>query len=108
MQKTNEDIFKGIVRVDKQNTEILKDLEKLNKNQDNYSKEVKEIKSLLRTIDRKLTSVLEKVQEFEVIMDAIELIEDEENGDLTQTEIDSEQSYDTEWTPEKDLEEDED
>lgn len=55
-----------------------------------YSKEFIDIKKLLKKMDQKLTQILNKVQEFEVIMDAAELIEEQ---------MQDNDEYNTEWNP---------
>lgn len=92
MQKGANDIFKAIL-------ELNKNITKIEKNQFLFSQEMKEVKSLLRTLDRKITNVLEKIQEFEIIIDTMEIMEE---ADIEEDM--EEDNYDTEWTPEKDME----
>jgi hypothetical protein len=102
MQKNTDDLHKEILRLNKE-LRLTEDslTKRIDKSQDETSKEFREIKSLLRTLDRKLTSLLEKAEEFEIIMDTAEIINEE---DLEDSEI--EDDYNSEWSPEKDQEED--
>lgn len=54
------------------------------------SKEFSDIKKLLKKMDQKLGQILDKIQEFEIIMDAAELIEDQ---------MEDRDEYNTEWNP---------
>tara|TARA_Y100000385_G_C12808307_1_gene514952 strand:+ start:215 stop:514 length:300 start_codon:yes stop_codon:yes gene_type:complete len=53
-------------------------------------KENKETKKILRALEKKIQILSDKMQEFEIIFDAAEIIEDE---------IDRNQGYKTEWSP---------
>ena len=53
-------------------------------------KENKELKKALKNIERKLNMVFDKIQDFEVVFDAAEIIEDE---------IEKQNEYNTEWNP---------
>lgn len=53
-------------------------------------KENKELKKILKSIERKLNLVADKIQEFEVVFDAAQIIEDE---------VEKQQEYNTEWNP---------
>jgi len=53
-------------------------------------KENKELKKALKNIERKLNMVFDKIQDFEVVFDAAEIIEDE---------IERQSGYNTEWNP---------
>ena len=53
-------------------------------------KENKELKKALKNIERKLDMVFDKIQDFEVVFDAAEIIEDE---------IEKQNEYNTEWNP---------
>ncbi len=60
----------------------------------NLQKEHTDIKKTLKKIDQKISNVLDKIQEFEIVLDAAEVLEsrlDEE-----------EERYNTEWNPEED------
>lgn len=105
MQKSTEDLYKEIFKLNKDVSKIEDSLSKdINKNHDTVSREIKEIKSLLRTLDRKITSVLEKVETFEIFIESAEIIEEEDLEDASETEDD----YNAEWSPEKDAEDQED
>ena len=58
-------------------------------------KENKELKKIIRNIERKINLVLDKIQEFEVVLDAAELLEE-------QVEKQNESEYNTEWSPYED------
>lgn len=53
-------------------------------------KENKELKKILKNIEKKLEIVSDKIQEFEVIFDAAEILEEE---------MDRRNEYNTEWNP---------
>jgi hypothetical protein len=71
-----------------------KELEQLSREikslENKQSKEFSDIKKLLKKMDTKLTKILDKVEEFEIIMDAAELIEDQ---------MEDRDEYNTEWNP---------
>ena len=52
----------------------------------------KELKKIIKNLERKINLVLDKIQEFEVVFDAAELIED-------QIEKQERSEYNTEWNP---------
>ena len=53
-------------------------------------KENKELKKLIKNIEHKVNLLLDKIQEFEVVFDAAEIIEDA---------MDKQNEYNTEWSP---------
>lgn len=53
-------------------------------------KENKELKKILKNIEKKLEIVSDKIQEFDVIFDAAEILEEE---------MDRQDEYNTEWNP---------
>jgi len=55
------------------------------------TKNIEEIKRSIRILDQKISLILNKIQELEVIIDAAELIEDQME--------DNEDVYNTEWSP---------
>lgn len=55
-------------------------------------KDNKELKRIIKNLERKINLVLDKIQEFEVVFDAAELIED-------QIEKQEKEKYNTEWNP---------
>ena len=59
------------------------------------SKDNKEFKKILKNLERKINLVLDKIQDFEVVFDAAELIED-------QIEKQDKDKYNTEWNPYED------
>lgn len=65
------------------------------------SKEFSDIRTMLKNMDTKIDTIMEKIQEFEIIMDAAELIEDQ---------LDNHEDYDEEdWRPyDEDYDDDDD
>lgn len=57
-------------------------------------KENKEIKKILKHLDKTVEILSNKIQEFEILFDAAEIIEDSMRDNETQDEI-----YDLGWTP---------
>ena len=55
-------------------------------------KDNKELKKIIKNLERKINLVLDKIQDFEVVFDAAELIED-------QIEKQDKNTYNTEWNP---------
>ena len=53
-------------------------------------KELRDLKKIIKNIDSKINIVHDKIQEFEVVFDAAEIIEDE---------LERQQEYNTEWNP---------
>jgi hypothetical protein len=56
-------------------------------------KENKELKKILKTTERKVDLILDKIQEFEVVFDAAELIEEQIEKQNNESE------YNSEWSP---------
>lgn len=79
----------------KEFNDILREIQKIHKDtaslDNKTTKNIEEIKRSIRTLDKKVSLILDKIQELEVIIDAAELIEEqmEENEDI----------YNTEWSP---------
>ena len=82
MSKDIEDISKEILKTNKEMHQI----------EDKLSKDINDIKKLIKNLDKKVDLVLNKIQEFEVIMDAVELMEE-------QTDDEEEDEYNKEWNP---------
>ena len=83
-----------------------KDLEKLSREINQLSKTIKDytiksskdisdIKKTLKIMERRVLDIANKVQEFEIIMDAADIIEEQ-----IETE---ENKYNTEWNPYEDI-----
>lgn len=81
MSKSIDDVYKEIAK-------LSKDIQDLDKQ---VSSDIAEIKKFFKTFDKKLSLVLSKIQEFEVIMDAAEIIEEHMEEE--------EEKYNTEWNP---------
>lgn len=80
MNKDIDDLFKELQK----NQKYLVGME------NDILKEIAFVKSFLRNLDRKVSRILEKVEELEVVMEVTEIMEDEEE------EVDD---YTTEWSP---------
>jgi hypothetical protein len=70
--------------------QISKEIQSLENKQ---SKEFSDIKKLLKKMDQKLGKILDKIQEFEIIMDAAEMLEEH---------MENKEDYNTEWNPYED------
>lgn len=81
-----------------ENEKIVKLLQSVKKDliafEHKYVKELLDIKKYIKNINTRITEISSKIQEFEVMMDAAELI-NEQNED----EDDEENEYRTEWSP---------
>lgn len=87
----SKDINDVIKEVQKANQELAKTHKEVHNIDYKLSKDIAEIKKLLKSLDRKMNIMAEKIQQFEIVMDAAELLEDhmdEEN-----------EKYNTEWSP---------
>ncbi len=75
--------------------DLYKELSKINKEiqstKNEFSQDLTDIKKTFKMLDKKIGLILNKIQEFEVIMDAAELIEEHMD--------DEEEKYNTEWDP---------
>jgi DNA anti-recombination protein RmuC len=90
MSKNIDDIYKEMVK----NTKDISNLDS------KVSKEMADLKKLLKSLDKKISLILEKVQEFEIVMDAAEILEEHMEEE--------EDKYNTEWNPYEDNEDYED
>jgi DNA-directed RNA polymerase beta' subunit len=90
MPKNIDDIYKEIIK----NTKDVSNLDS------KVSKEMADLKKLLKSLDKKISLILEKVQEFEIVMDAAEILEEHMEEE--------EDKYNTEWNPYEDNEDYED
>jgi DNA anti-recombination protein RmuC len=88
MSKDINDIIK---EVQKTNQELYKTNKEVHNIDSKLSKDVVEIKKILKSLNRKMDLMIDKIQEFEIIMDAAEIIEDHQ--------ADEEDKYNTEWNP---------
>jgi hypothetical protein len=86
MPKNIDDIYKELVK-------NIKDVSSLDSK---VSKEMADLKKLLKSLDKKISLILEKVQEFEIVMDAAEILEEHMEEE--------EDKYNTEWNPYEDNE----
>ena len=73
-------------------TKLNKQLVENSKQLSVLEKDNKELKKIIKNLERKINLVLDKIQEFEVVFDAAELIED-------QIEKQERSEYNTEWNP---------
>lgn len=90
MPKNIDDIYKEVIK----NTKDVSSLDS------KVSKEMADLKKLLKSLDKKISLILEKVQEFEIVMDAAEILEEHMEEE--------EDKYNTEWNPYEDNEDYED
>lgn len=78
--------------------DIVKELSKITKEisgmENKFSKELSDIKRIMKYMNLKIDDIANKVQEFEIIMDAAEIIEDHIEEE--------ENKYNSEWDPEED------
>jgi DNA anti-recombination protein RmuC len=88
MSKDINDILK---EVHKNHQEIFKTNKDVNALEDKLVKELLDIKKFLKMMDRKISDISNKIQEFEIIMDAAEIIEEHMEEE--------ENKYSTEWNP---------
>lgn len=79
MDKNINDLFKEIAKINKE----IKQLDS--------HKDILEIKKTLKNMDRQINEIMLKVQEFEIIMDAAELLEEHMEDEA--------EKYNTEWNP---------
>lgn len=86
MPKSIDDIYK----------ELEKNIKDVSSLDSKFSKEMTDLKKLLKSLDKKISLILEKVQEFEIIMDAAEILEEHMEEE--------EDKYNTEWNPYEDNE----
>ena len=81
--------------MNKDYNDILKEIHKISKTVESLdnriSKELQEVKKYIKQINSKILTVLDKIQEFEIIMDAAEILEDHIQEE--------EDKYNTEWSP---------
>jgi chromosome segregation ATPase len=97
MPKDINDVFK---EVQKANQELVKTNKEVHSIEYKLSKDISEIKRILKSLDRKMSIMADKIQQFEIIMDAAELLEEHME--------DEEEKYNTEWSPYEDDNEAED
>jgi len=69
---------------------IIKSILENQKHLISLQKENKELKRIIRNLERKINLVLDKIQEFEVVLDAAELLEEQ---------VERQNEYNTEWNP---------
>jgi hypothetical protein len=74
--------------------EVIKANKEIHQMEDKFSKDMNDLKKLIKNLDKKVDLVLSKIQEFEIIMDAAELIEEQMDEE--------EDKYNTEWNPYED------
>jgi chromosome segregation ATPase len=82
--------FMSLSEFNKLNKAILQN----NKELLSIQKENKDFKKVIRTLERKINILLDKIQEFEVVLDAADLLEEQiEKHDQNKKE------YNTDWNP---------
>jgi archaellum component FlaC len=77
--------------MDIDNNQINKNILENKKEISSLQKEYKDIKKLLKNIERKINLISDKIQEFEIVFDAAEIIEEEIERQMG--------DYNTEWSP---------
>lgn len=82
MQKDNNDLIKEIQKYQKSMRTI----------EEGLLKEFSSIKNYLKKLDNKVSSILSKIEELDIIMEMGEIMEEEEADDI----------YNTEWNPYED------
>lgn len=90
MSKDIDDIYK----------ELLKNTKDISSLDIQVSKEMSDLKKLLKNLDKKISLVLEKIEEFEIVLDAADILEEQMEEE--------EDKYNTEWNPYEDNEDYED
>ena len=90
MSKDIDDIYK----------ELLKNTKDISSLDSQVSKEMSDLKKLLKSLDKKISLVLEKIEEFEIVLDAADILEEQMEEE--------EDKYNTEWNPYQDNEDYED
>lgn len=90
MSKDIDDIYK----------ELLKNTKDISSLDSQVSKEMSDLKKLLKSLDKKISLVLEKIEEFEIVLDAADILEEQMEEE--------EDKYNTEWNPYEDNEDYED
>jgi DNA anti-recombination protein RmuC len=86
MSKNIDDLFK----------ELQKHQKFLNTMQNDLLKEISSIKVFAKNLDKKVSRILEKIEELEVVMEVTEIMEEEEE------EEEDEDLYNKEWDPYED------
>lgn len=81
MPKDINDLYKELSKITKE----------IQSSKNEFSQDLTDIKKTFKMLDKKIGLILNKIQEFEVIMDAAELIEEHMD--------DEEEKYNTEWSP---------
>ena len=90
MSKDIDDIYK----------ELLKNTKDISSLDIQVSKEMSDLKKLWKNLDKKISLVLEKIEEFEIVLDAADILEEQMEEE--------EDKYNTEWNPYEDNEDYED
>jgi DNA anti-recombination protein RmuC len=90
----SKDIGDIIKEVQKNTQELYKTNKEVHSIDAKLSKDINDIKKILKSLEKKMDIVVEKIQEFEIIMDAAEMIEEHMD--------DEEDKYKTEWNPYED------
>ena len=73
---------------------IIKMLTETNKTLSTIDKENRDMKKILKNLEKQIKSISDRLAEFEIIMDAAEILEDQV--------IEEENIYNTDWTPYED------
>ena len=79
-------------KINKDIASLIKQTKSIDDKNDKYAKEFSDIKKILKKIEQKINEVSNKVQEFEIILDTAEALEEH-------LEEKEEEGYNTEWNP---------
>jgi len=90
----SKDIGDIIKEVQKNTQELYKTNKEIHSIDAKLSKDINDIKKILKSLEKKMDIVVEKIQEFEIIMDAAEILEEHMD--------DEEDKYKTDWNPYED------
>jgi hypothetical protein len=71
--------------------QIAKSNQEIHRVDNHLSKDISEIKRAIKSLDNKMSILIDKIQELEVIMDAAEILEEFQQEE--------QEKYNTEWNP---------
>jgi hypothetical protein len=82
MSKEIDDVHKEIIKTNKE----------LHSMEDKVCKDIQDIKKIIKNLDKKISTILHKIEEFEVVIDAAELLQ-------SKIDDEEEEDYDSGWRP---------
>jgi peptidoglycan hydrolase CwlO-like protein len=71
--------------------QIAKSNQEIHRVDNHLSKDISEIKKAIKSLDNKMSILIDKIQELEIIMDAAEILEEFQQEE--------QEKYNTEWNP---------